>query len=219
MDRIADAFTWPARDQHWLSNTALIALILLVPVVGAINALGWMLANLDRLRAGDETLAPAGFGYVGRGFRLFVVQLAYGLALAAVVLAVYVPAVAVLSREGGGPGSVALAGLGFVLSSLGLGVGMLGGVVLTAATPAIVLATDAGGIAGGLAVGDVIRRARASTANTLIAGLMLIAAGFVGSLGAVACGIGVVFTVTYSLAMQAWIVRSFEMGSPASLRA
>ena len=45
---------------------------------------------------------------------------------------------------------------------------------------------------------------------------MLIAAGFIGSLGLVACGIGVLFTTAYALAMQAWIIRSFEVGSPAA---
>jgi hypothetical protein len=49
--------------------------------------------------------------------------------------------------------------------------------------------------------------------STLIAGLMLIAAGFIGSLGTVACGIGVLFTTAYATAMQAWIIRSFEVGS------
>jgi hypothetical protein len=44
---------------------------------------------------------------------------------------------------------------------------------------------------------------------------MLIAAGFVGSLGLIACGIGVVFTTAYALAMQAWIVRSYELGAAA----
>jgi uncharacterized membrane protein YvlD (DUF360 family) len=51
--------------------------------------------------------------------------------------------------------------------------------------------------------------------NTLIAGLMLIAASFVSSLGVIACGIGAVFTAAYALAMQAWIIRSFELGSTA----
>jgi hypothetical protein len=65
----------------------------------------------------------------------------------------------------------------------------------------------------------VLRHARANIANTLIAGLMLIAAGFIGSLGLVACGIGVLFTTAYALAMQAWVVRSFEIGSPAATAA
>jgi hypothetical protein len=42
---------------------------------------------------------------------------------------------------------------------------------------------------------------------------MLIAASFVSSLGVIACGIGAVFTAAYALAMQGWIIRSFEIGS------
>jgi len=86
---------------------------------------------------------------------------------------------------------------------------------LTFALPAIVLATERDGIPGGLHVSAVLRRSRINVANTLIAGLMLIAAGFVGSLGVVLCGIGVLFTSAYALAMQAWIIRSFEVGTAA----
>ena len=59
MDRITDAFAWPLRDPDWLTKVLIIALILLIPIVGGINGLGWMLASLDRLRAGEERLAPA----------------------------------------------------------------------------------------------------------------------------------------------------------------
>ena len=45
---------------------------------------------------------------------------------------------------------------------------------------------------------------------------MLIAASFISSLGVIACGAGVIFTAAYALAMQAWIIRSFELGSTAA---
>src|ERR1700682_3607354 len=81
MDRIADAFAWTSRDPEWLTKLLIIALTLFIPFVGALNGLGWMLATLDRLRAGEERLAPANLGYIGRGFRLFVVNLVYALAI------------------------------------------------------------------------------------------------------------------------------------------
>ena len=74
MDRATDAFSWPARDPEWLAKLLIIGLILLIPILGAINGLGSMLASLDRLRAGDEKLAPANLTYIGRGFPLFVVD-------------------------------------------------------------------------------------------------------------------------------------------------
>ena len=216
MDRITDAFVWPVRDPAWLTKLLIIALTLLIPIVGAINAIGWMLASIDLLRAGDERLAPAHLGYLGRGIRLFAVNLVYSLAIALVVGVIYGPAVVIASKESHGAASAGLISAAIALSLLAFSIATLGSLALNFLTPSIVLATDRGGIAAGLAAGSVLRQARANLANTLIAGLMLIAAGFIGSLGLIACGIGVMFTTAYALAMQAWVVRSFEVGSPAA---
>ena len=215
MERITDAFVWPVRDPDWLTKLLVIALTLLIPIVGAINAVGWMLASLDLLRAGEERLAPANLGYLGRGIRLFAVNLVYSLAIGSVVAVIYIPGVLIASRESHGAASPGLISLAVALSLLAFGIATLGSLAVNFLTPSIVLATDRGGLAGGLSAGSVLRHARANLANTLIAGLMLIAAGFVGSLGLIACGIGVLFTTAYALAMQAWVVRSFEIGSPA----
>lgn len=216
MDRIAEAFAWPARDPDWPAKLLIIGLTLLIPFVGAINAIGWMLATLDRLRAGEERLAPATLGYIGRGFRLFVVNIVYGLVISLVTAVIYVPALLVASNQSHGSANPGLVSLAILLSLLAFSVATLGSLVLTFASPSIVLATDRGGIGAGLNVSAVVRQARFNLANTLIAGLMLIAAEFVGSLGLFACGIGVFFTTAYALAMQAWIIRSFEVGSPAA---
>src|SRR5436190_19081918 len=100
MDRVGDAFVWPVRDPEWPGKLVIIALTLLIPIVGAINGLGWMLATLDRLRAGEERMAPANLSYIGRGAQLFVVQLAYGLAVAAMALVIYLQAVLIALRLG-----------------------------------------------------------------------------------------------------------------------
>ena len=215
MERITDAFLWPVRDPQWVGKVVIIGLILLVPIAGQINALGWMLATLDRLRAGDEKLPPANFGYLGRGTRLFVVQLVYALALVLVVALFYAPAVLIFIHEGRGSANLGLVSFGLLLNLLSFSVGSLGGLVINFLMPSIVLATDGGGIMGGLRISHVVRRARASTANTLIAGLMLIAAGLIGSIGSIAFVVGIVFTLSYSLAIQAWIIRSFELGAGA----
>jgi uncharacterized protein DUF4013 len=213
LDRIAEAFVWPVRDPTWPSKVVIMALTLLIPIAGAINGLGWMLATLDRLRAGEERLPPANLRYLGRGIRLFAVQIVYVLGIVAITAVFYVPALLVFVREGRGTANLALVSVGLLLNLLSFSITTLGSVALTFVMPAIVLATDRNGIAAGLRVGKVLRRARASMVNTLIAGLMLIAANFIGSLGLVACGIGVVFTAAYALAMQAWIIRSFELGA------
>ena len=216
MDRITDAFAWPLKDPEWLTKLLIIALILLIPIVGAINGFGWMLASLDRLRAGEERLAPANLRYLGRGLPLFVVNFVYILGVVLVAALIYVPAVILAANQSQGQANPALVSLAVLLSLLAFSVATLGSLALDFAMPSIVLATDRGGIRGGLQLSAVLRTARANISNTLIAGLMLIAASFVGSLGMVACGVGILFTTAYALAMQAWIVRSFEVASPAA---
>jgi hypothetical protein len=216
VDRVTEAFIWPTRDPEWAGKLLIVALILLIPIVGAINGLGWMLASIDRLRAGETRLAPANFGYLARGFPLFVVNLVYELAIVLVAGAIYVPALLMASHESQGSANPAVISGAIVLSLLAFSIVTLGSLALNFAMPSIVLATDAAGISGGLNAAAVLRRVRANVSNTLIAGLMLIAAGFVGSLGIIACVIGVLFTTAYALAIQAWVMRSFEVGSPAA---
>ena len=212
MQRITDAFFWATRDPEWVVKVLIIAVILIIPIAGAINGTGWMLASLDRLRAGDERLAPANFSYLGRGWRVFAVQLIYGLAIALVASVVYLPAVLVAIQEGRGEANGAVIALVVALNLVSFGITTLGGLLYTFAIPAVVLAADARGIGAGLDLRAIWRRCRANLAHTLIAGLMLIAASFIGSLGLIVCGIGVFFTSAYTLAIQAWIIRSYELG-------
>ena len=212
MERITEAFAWPFRDPHWVSKLLIIALTLLIPIVGAINGLGWMLASLDRLRAGEERLAPANLSYIGRGIRLFAAELIYILAIGVVALAIFVPAIVLSVNQGQGVANSGLIAAAVLLNLVGFSVITVLSLALTFLIPAIVLATDKAGVPAGIDARAVIRRSRSNLNHTLIAGLMLIAASFVGSIGLVVCGVGVLVTLAYSLAMQAWIIRSFETG-------
>ena len=216
MDRVADGFVWPVRDPEWVTKILVIGLILLIPIAGAINGIGWMLATLDRLRAGEERMAPANLSHLRRGVRLFVVQLGYGIAIAIIAGAFYLPGLIVATAEGNdknaSPAAIAAA---LALFAVSFGVATIGGLAVYFAQPAFVLETDRRGIAGGFDLRAVWRRSRANLTYTLIAGLMLFAAGFIGSIGSILCFVGVVFTSAYALAVQAWIFRSFELGSQA----
>src|ERR1700680_967918 len=150
MDRIADAFAWPTGAPEWLPKVLIIAITLLIPLVGPINGLGWMLASLDRLRAGEERLAPANFSYLGRGARVFVVYLIYTLVLVAVGLLPYIPAIAIAISQNHTNGNAALIGLAVLLNLVAFAIFTLGSLLLTFMLPALILATDGGGIAAGL---------------------------------------------------------------------
>ena len=213
MDRITDAFVWPVRDGEWARKILIIGLILIVPIFGAINGLGWMLATIDRLRTGEQDLPPASFRFLGRGFELFVVNVVYVAVIGLIVGALFVPTLALSGAQGNGGSNTGLLALAIVLNVAVFGVGTLLSLAFYFAMPVIILSTDKGGIGGGLNVAAVYRQVRLSPINTLIAGLMLIAAGFVSQLGIIVCVVGVLFTSAYGLAMQAWIVHSFELGA------
>jgi Protein of unknown function (DUF4013) len=213
MDRIGEAFVWPFRDPKWVEKVVIMGLILLIPIVGWIIGTGWMLASLARLRVGNEELPPANFDYLWKGFQLFLVVLVYSLALTAVAMVLFLPGLVLLSTQSGSSGNTVLALAGLLLMLVAFGITVILFLLWYLVYPAIVLATDLGGIAGGFDVAAIARRVRTRPTNALIAGLMLLAAGFIGSLGTYACVAGIVFTIPYSLAMQAWIVRSYEVGS------
>src|SRR5438309_10050890 len=122
MERITEAFVWPFRDPEWALKLLIIALITLIPIVGTINGIGWMLATLDLLRAGEEKLPPANFSYLGRGIRLFLVQLVYVLALLVVSALIYAPAVSVFVQTGRGSSNLAELTIGLLLNLLSFSV-------------------------------------------------------------------------------------------------
>src|SRR5215472_14973507 len=80
MNSAGDAFAFPFRSPNWLGTVVLQALILIIPIVGQIALLGWLMVTVDNLRAGRQELAPAGF-HLGRGIALFGVELIYGIGL------------------------------------------------------------------------------------------------------------------------------------------
>src|SRR2546429_1081689 len=102
MDRITDAFVWPFRDPEWPAKIGIIGLILLIPIVGSINGLGWMLAGLGGLRAGEERLPPANLSYLGRGFPPFVVNFVYYFAIFFVAAPVFAAGVVIPGEPGSG---------------------------------------------------------------------------------------------------------------------
>src|SRR5690349_7557632 len=80
MNSVGDAFGYPFRDPGWLGKLVVQGLILIIPIVGWIAAVGWLVLTYENLRAGRQELAPAGF-HLGKGIGLFGVFLIYAILL------------------------------------------------------------------------------------------------------------------------------------------
>jgi len=76
---------WFTTTPEWFARVLITGLIGLIPIVGAINLLGWTLTATDMVRRGWKELPPAGFQYLERGIAPFVVGLVYGVVLFLVV--------------------------------------------------------------------------------------------------------------------------------------
>jgi uncharacterized membrane protein len=170
--------------------------ILIIPIIGQISLMGWLLLTLDNLRDGRQELAPAGF-HLSRGIRLFGVQFIYGFALSIIP--------AILEGIGGGmqqssPGSGgALLGLGYLLNLVAV-------LLFAFLYPALILTTHEQGFAAAMNVGAVWRLATANVGNSALAGALIIVAHLIGGLGIILCFVGVLFTTVYAYAVTAGVV-------------
>jgi Protein of unknown function (DUF4013) len=206
----SDAFGWVARDPQWISKALVIGLIFLIPILGQIVMLGWMLASLDNLRVGRYELPPAGVSYIGRGLNLFVVQVVYAVAVIVVFLVLSVVGTALVSAGNSTESTGAISALGGLILALGYLVTIALGLCVALLTPVIILRTDRAGIGGGLNVAQVTADARRLPVPTLLAGLVGYVGHLISGLGSILCYVGVFLTVGYGYAVVAGVVRCYE---------
>jgi hypothetical protein len=200
VNSVGDALSYPFKDPAWLGKIAVQALILIIPIVGAIALIGWMMITLDNIRAGRQELAPAGF-HISRGIGMFGVELIY-------YLVAYIPYIvlavlgAIVGHDNAGAGAPLLA-LGYLYQTLA-------SLFIAFLLPAMYVMTYHHGFSGGMNVGSVWRLATTNLGNSFIAALMMIVAGIIASIGIIACFIGVFFTAAYAGAVIIGIVAWYE---------
>jgi hypothetical protein len=70
--------------------------------------------------------------------------------------------------------------------------------------------TARNGFSGGLDIQRVWAMATGQMNNSIIGGLIIFVGGIIAALGIIACCIGVFFTITYSIAIQAGVAAWFD---------
>lgn len=213
------AFTFVTEDPDWLKKILINGLIMLIPVVGTLYVLGWALEVGRRTANYEEPvrLPELEFGrYLGLGIKAFVVMFVY--TLPAMVLA---PSLNILvsMASGSGTNSDIVGVLAMLVSMVCFCVIFLYFLVYMFMYPAIVMRTTmTNSIGAGLKLGEVFALVKAAPSAYLIAILGVLAASFAASLiGGLLCGVGVIFTSVYSMAVtghfigQAYRVASRHM--------
>ncbi|MDP9324911.1 MAG: DUF4013 domain-containing protein [Candidatus Dormibacteraeota bacterium] len=217
MPGVGAVFQLPFKSPGWFGTFALMGLIALIPILGWINLLGWELTTLDYYRQGRTDLPPAGLRYIGRGGNAFLALLVWYLPVLLVFLGAYVIFFIFIAAATAATGSSRTAnaagagfGLGLLIYYLLLFVGIALALVVQVLQPAIIIASERGGVSAAASPSYVLSLARQNVGNTVIAALLFYAANFLGGLGIYACCIGIVFTLAYAYAVQAGVLRYYE---------
>ena len=209
MNSVGDAFGWAFKDPAWLGKVLIQGLIGIIPIVGWIAGFGWLMLAFENARAGRNELPPAGF-HLSRGIGYFGVLFIYDIVL-------NIPNW-ILS----GIGSHGLVQtcttdnvcsynyVGGPLSALGSLWGFAASLLLLFLTPTLIVTVYHRGFAGGFDIAGIWRYATSNPSNSIIGGLVIFVAGIIGAAGLILCCIGVIFTLTYALTIQAGVAAWFE---------
>jgi hypothetical protein len=198
---IGKAFSFVFDDEGWVSKVLIGGLIALIPIVGTFVVSGYGYKVAQNVARGVERPLPdwSEFGdALMRGLIGFVISLVYTLpvALLGIVLAVITAGAA--AAAGDERGGAAVGGLFVCLVPIMIILGLICGAAALAAV-ARYLATDDFGQA--FKFGEVLASLRNNLGAWVMLLLVAILAGFVASLGIIACGIGVLFTSFYAQAV------------------
>ena len=200
------SFSYVFKDKEWFKKIIIPALCSLIPVVGQFVVTGWGLKATKNVIDGqvEDALPKLEFGAdLGRGFMAAVITAIYSIPVAIIV--------AIASGLFAGGGAAADDTVAIILMILGGCFGLVGFLL------AIVIAfMGLAGVANYVAKGqfgaafkfkDVFGMVKKSFGSWLLVFLgQILAMGIIAPLGAIACGVGVLLTATYAVAIYSHLL-------------
>ena len=202
------AFKYPFDDPEKWKKVIIMGLITLIPVLGQLVLVGWMVDVVKKVIHQEDTLLPdLDFGgQLSRGFGAFVISLVYAIPILILVgIQTGITTGGSLMMGNGSDNSNAALGVGVTLvvicfSLIYFVYGILIGFMLPIAYGRY---AEFGKVGEGLKFGVILGMVRKALGPVFIALLGSWVASLVGSLGSVACGIGVLVTIPYAMAVTA----------------
>jgi len=202
----ARAFSYIFEDQDWLKKVGIAALVFLIPVLGPITVLGWSLTVTKRLIEGQTTDLLPGWDnfsdHMTLGFKAFVVGFAYSLPVT--VMSSCTNILPILAENMSGDTYETVMMITGVVSICFSCLMIIYSIFLGLVTPvAYAKVAVTGEIGAGFRFGEIFGMIKAAPGAYVLVLVGSIAAGFLASLGLIACVIGVIFTSALATAVMA----------------
>jgi hypothetical protein len=197
---IGKSFAFVFEDTEWARKVVIGALISLIPVIGQMAALGYMITvGRNVIRRNPQPLPEwDDFGqFLVDGFYTFVIGLIYSLPIIILLCIFVLPLMAV---SGGFSQNGDMGPLGIAAWCCFAFFSVIYGVVIGWFFVPVALAryADTGDLAASLRIAEIWEMGRANPGVFLVALLVYLAASLVAGVGIIACGIGVLFTQFYA---------------------
>lgn len=193
------AFTFVFEDEDWIKKIALGGLLSLIPVIGIFLVIGYGLEVTKRVIKGDAEVLPdwSDFGgYLTKGFLVFLIVFVYMLPVILIQICTFIPFLFDKPNDTlTAIFTIVTICFGFFtfLYSLAAYLVLPAAVGRYAATGELGEAFKLGAIFG------MVKDNLGTYGMVLLGGII---AGLVASLGSIACVIGVLFTMVYSMAVN-----------------
>ena len=201
---IGRAITYVFQDPAWLRKTLIGAVLLIIPIVGALFVAGYVLRTIRRVIEGTDSPLPEWDDFGGdlvRGLKVIVAILVWALPAIVIWFFALIPTAIADNNSTNGNAFTALAALVSLAANCLV---ILFGILVTFVQP-LVLSRLAlrESLADAFDFSAIIAEARANATKLLIVLVMQYVIGLVASLGIFVFVIGIVFTAFLSYLMLA----------------
>jgi len=195
------AFSYPFQDQDWLKKLGIAGLLLIIPLVGGFAVLGWGLEITRRvIRHDTPLLLPEWneFGkYIVDGLYIYLISIIYSIPII-IFSSIIGGGGGLLGQNQGSGGGDPISIVVWILLVCGSCLIFLYLILFSLVIPAAIANFAVkGNLGAAFAFGELFGIIKSAFGAYIIVLLGGIVAGFLSTLGLIACIIGVVFTAAY----------------------
>jgi hypothetical protein len=186
----------PMEDPSWLKKCLLMGLLtIFIPIVGALNALGWMRSYAEARIRGEKELPEVNLSYIGPGWRIFLM---------------YLPLMGVMLLGYGVVGGLIALGAVLKIDAIAIAGAIIGALLLV---PTILWITV---FNPSMLYLHIVHReqwasmrlskqwalAKATGTEYLLLWVAFLLCNVITQAGVIACGVGLIVSMTYGYAMM-----------------